>query len=481
MSLLLLLLLRALALFWIPPQADEIVQGYMTDDIVHLRNFPLYYYGQSFMGPVESYLLAPLVRIFGSDYGVVRLGNELFYLAFVILFLKIVSRLFDRETARPLFFLLSVAPFPVLFFTTVFGYGEILPLALLSLLFLLKTLSDPKASFQYAAVLGLISGLAFWCNPIFVIWLVPIGISLVGFTASGERAKALVGFTAGSFVGLLPAWCYAFQTGRPMFINTAGPGYSPLEHLPHMAYLFFARMKYFLTASFFESPSWLRHVIPFLAWIPAGLFALSWVSLFFHFFQEKDVRKKSVYLFVLLPPGILFLLYTSRDLTTDEGIRYFLPLIVSYAFSVAWWVRRLPSWGRRAVLTVLGGILLLSSLGSLDAQNRQRMRYLQIVRFLEQNGLHYGVGDFNAAYAVNALSRGQILASPPHYGMRYSPLWNAVRDHRPQFFLFETVDHRYRNRLASDPQVTHAVVGGRDIYYGTSGIFQEILETNESL
>ena len=49
--------------------------------------------------------------------------------------------------------------------------------------------------------MGFLCGLAFWCNPIFSVWLVPMGISLVGmFRGTGKRS-VLIGFSLGFLAG----------------------------------------------------------------------------------------------------------------------------------------------------------------------------------------------------------------------------------------------------------------------------------------
>ena len=479
--------LRALALIAIPPHPDEVIQNYMTDDIAHFRNFPAYFYGQEFMGPLESYLLAPLLRVFGSSYLTARFWNEMFYAAFVILYLGVVKRLFDREVSGYLLLLLSVPPFPILFFTTIVGYGEILPLAVLSLVLLLKVASESETGQGGGAAVaaGFVAGLAFWCNPIFVIWLVPLAISLGALIPSTWKRKIPLRFTAGFALGLFPVWLHALQTGTPMWVHTAGNRFIPLKDLPRLAYLFFARMKYFLTTSFFERPSWLGEILPSLAVLPLSFFLVSFGTFLFSFlrsFREQGLQKKIFFLFVTTPPLILMGLYLSRDLTTDEGIRYFLPLAVSYPFTVAWWVRAFRSaFWKRAALISLTGILLGISLASLGAQDRQRRNFIQIFHFLEQNQLRYGVGDLSAAYTMDAFSQNQIQVTPALYEIRIRPLWNRVRDQRPQFLVFESFNHRFLKRLESDPRLKKVVVGGRDVFYGSSELLEEILETKEPL
>ena len=461
------------------------VQLYMTDDIAHLRNFPLYFYGQQFMGPLESYILAPFLRVFGSYYLTARFWNEIFYLALMVFSLGTVNRLFGRERSNFVLLFLSVAPFPVLFFTTILGYVEILPLAALSLILLLKVASEERGNFGFALALGFVSGLAMWCNPIFVIWLAPIGISLVALVPSSWKRKIPLGFALGLGLGLFPAWIHTLRTGTPMFVHTAGVRFTPRADLPKQAYLFLARMKYFLTTSFFEPSLRLRKLLPIPAFFVFGIFLISFAAELFSFirnFTRQSLSEKIFHLFVLLPPFILAGLYISRDLTTDEGIRYFLPLVLVYPFTMAGWIHGFRSrFWKRAILISLVGILFAVSFVSLKIQNRQRENLVRVLQFLQQKDLRYGVGDLNSAYGLNALSRNRVQVTPAFYERRYLSLWNTVREKGPQFFIFEPVEHRYRKRLESEPQITKVVLGGREIFYGRSRLLEEILETKDPL
>ena len=458
----------------------------MTDDIAQGRNFPLYFYGQQFMGPLESYVLAPWVRILGSYYLTARLGNEIFYLIFLAGCFWVARKLFDQKFAVFILLLLALPPFPILFFTTLVGYGEILPLAIGGLILVLKLSSATEGGWGKAFALGFISGLAMWCNALFVVWLIPIGIAFLSLTPFAWKRKLPWGFLMGFLAGLFPVWIYGLQTGTPMNVHTAGNRFTSLENVPEHLYLFFARLKYFLTTSSYDPKSGLvRQVIACVSWFPLVCFAVSWAVLLFSSLKRRQTEtneKKIWQLFVLSPPVLLAALYISRELALDEGLRYMIPVFPSFVFATAWGIHRVrPAFLKQAVLISLGLILLGSSAVSLKAQAQIKTNYLKILEFLDRQGLHYGVGDLGVSYAVNALSRGRILMSPHRQDARSGRLWKTVRENQPNFFVFERVGHRFRSRLESDPRVTWVPVGGRDVYYGPSKIFIEILECRERL
>ncbi len=480
-----LISLRLLAIFWIPPISDEVIQLYMARDIAHLSNFPVYFYGQNYMGPLESYIIAPFFRWFGFSLTGGRICYEFFFISHLAMFVGIVRRLFDRELAVDVFFFLCLLPFPTLFFTSIVGFGEILTLAVLSLLLLLK-IADGLYPKSYSLLLGWVSGLAFWCNPIFVVWLIPLGISLGWLVPQGWKKKIPLFFAAGFLAGLFPIWVYGLQTGTWLTLTTAGNRFVKPEEVPNLAYLFLARLRYFFGTFNLEGESWAtRKIIGYLSLIPFTFFAFSFYRLISSFFRtapSQSVQRKIFHLFVITPPFILAALYLSRNLTADEGVRYFLPFMITFIFVVPWGIRQIQSaFGRGLVFFSLTGVFLMTNLISLRSAYRQRQGYLAILQFLEKKNLHYGIADLHLAYALNALGKDRVVASPSFVEARYKPLWPVVVEKGAQFFIFEHTGYPYRRKLDADPQIIRYFLADRDIFYGPSKLLQEIAETKEPI
>jgi hypothetical protein len=80
--------------FW--PQAhfdsDSAVTGLMATHISQGRAFPVFWYGQSYMLAVESYLAAPLFLVFGASVTALKLPLLAINLAIALLLLRILER-----------------------------------------------------------------------------------------------------------------------------------------------------------------------------------------------------------------------------------------------------------------------------------------------------------------------------------------------------------------------------------------------------
>jgi len=418
-----LLIFRLLAIFIIPPGGDEVIHLYIAEDIATLSRFPVYFYQQEMMGTLESYVIAPFFRLFGFSFWGGRLYYSLFYLSFMALYLGVVRRLFNRELTTYLFILLSVLPFPALFFTTVVGWNEILAFAALSLVLVLKIANQRGKGSGSSWMLGFLSGLAFWCNPLFVIWLAPIGISLIWLIPMSWKRKLPLWFVFGFLVGLFPVWIHGFQTGTSMNLGSyVTSGLTKVEDLPLVFYLFFARLKYFLTTFSFGPVSPLVDGLTrWLTLIPFSLFLGSFGALLFHVVRSgsvQSVKEKVFYSFTILPPFALLILYCSRGavFSQTEGLRFFLQLLPAYVFAVSWWISglRSPYW-KKGILGLLGAILLLGFLYSGKEMFQRTSNFREVIRFLERKNLHFGIADIGIAYSLNALSQNRILATPVPY------------------------------------------------------------------
>lgn len=486
-----LLTLRFLAVLLIPPGGDEVAQLYIADDIAQGVHFPVYFYQQDVMGTLESYFLAPFFRLFGFSFWGGRLYYSLFYFSFMGIYLWIVRRRFGPELTGYLFILLSILPFPALFFTTVIGWTEIPLLAILSLFLLLKMAEARDAGRKTSGPslgLGMVCGIALWCNPLFILWLAPIGISLVWLIPPRGKARLLSIFFLGLLLGLLPVWLHGLQTGVFMSVKERGGlGFVREGSLLRVWYLFFARMKYFLSTFSFGSPSpWIDRSIRALSFIPLSIFLISFLSLLFHFLRSWRVQgpgEKVFYIFMIVPPLVFAALYGSRDFTgKDEGMRFFLQLLIPYLFAAAWQLQRLKSnFLKKGLLALLGGVLFLGNLYSGSELFLKTSELRQLVRFLEKEGLRFGIADLGIAYPVNALSRHRVIATPlPHHAVSES-IWKKVKAEGPRFLVLERENPQLRKELEGDPNLKEASVGPYDIFYGDSDYLKSILDVREPI
>ena len=88
--------------------ADSAITGLMATHISQGRAFPVFWFGQSYMLAVESYLAAPLFFVFGPSVAALKLPLLGINLAIAVLLLRVLERDAGLRPAR--------AILPVLFF-----------------------------------------------------------------------------------------------------------------------------------------------------------------------------------------------------------------------------------------------------------------------------------------------------------------------------------------------------------------------------
>lgn len=187
--------------------SDEATFGLAAMHIAAGREFPIFLYGQHYMGTVESYLAAPLFVLFAPSWPLLRLPLLLLYAAFVFLSYRLTRRLYSPWLATVTVGLLAVGSERVVRdqITTVGGRPEIKP-ALLGLLLVALALGRRTTRHRWwgFALFGLLAGLCVWDD-----WLaLPYLAAAVGLLAAGcwrdllGRAGPLV--AGGFLLGVAP-------------------------------------------------------------------------------------------------------------------------------------------------------------------------------------------------------------------------------------------------------------------------------------
>lgn len=471
---------RLVAIFTIAPAFDEMVQNYMTQDISRLGALPVYFYGQSYMGPIESYLMAPLFLVFGFTYLKARIYYQVFYLCFGMLFLSAARRLFDRRAWIYLVAMLFLPPYSMLFYSSIVGYVEILTLSVLLLFLLLAWSRASSSRHLLACVLGLVFGLGFWSNSLYLVWVPSLLASLWWGVPSFWKEGKPTWLFWGLALGLSPLWIHGLRTGEWLHLATAGGRFAALGEVPEMFYLFLARMKYFLSTFLYDTRSpWESSLVRALSYVPFIFFVVSWgayVGSFVKSWRSRTAQDKIFFSFMALSPITLALLYSVRSLYRDEGMRFFIPIFIPYAFSVAWAISRLRAPILRGILfALLAGIMCVVSLVSLRWSVRDREILQDIFLELKAKDLHYGIAELNLAYGLNELEKGTVVATPFPADSRYLPLLHLVREKGPQFMILQWDTQLYRKDLEEASGLSRVSVRGYDIFYGESPVLARIV------
>lgn len=155
---------------WTPTNGDEAMMNLAALHISQGRDFPVFFYGQHYLGVLEAYVGALLFRVFGPSVLVMRLEMTGFYAAFLIVLYAFTRRLYSRNFALVVLALFMLGSPRVLALQgEAVGYPELPLLAALPFLvaFLLAMHAQDYPLLKKAALYalwGVVAGIALWVH-----------------------------------------------------------------------------------------------------------------------------------------------------------------------------------------------------------------------------------------------------------------------------------------------------------------------------
>src|SRR6266851_9244512 len=124
---------------WPGMDSDEGTLGLMALHIAYRGEYPIFFYGQGYMGTLEAYLAAFLYHLFGPSLFVLRLGLIILLALFFVSTYLLTTLLYNQKLALVTLIILSLGSIGELFvqLRAIGGYAETLLFS--SLLLLLAT------------------------------------------------------------------------------------------------------------------------------------------------------------------------------------------------------------------------------------------------------------------------------------------------------------------------------------------------------
>lgn len=177
--------------------------------------FPLFFYGQYYLGPLEALTIAFFFMLFGIKISTLFLGTIFYSILFMISAYYLGRELKDRTTGL-LMMLYSALPPPYFFRESIAPLGyhiEILFLGNIMLILALKIpniLSGMKKTI-YFILLGFFGGIGVWTHYIILYYLVPIAIYLILNEKWKSILKNSVPAAISFFLIGLPFWIFTFK------------------------------------------------------------------------------------------------------------------------------------------------------------------------------------------------------------------------------------------------------------------------------
>lgn len=224
-----------------PTNSDEATMGLAALHIAQGREFPVWFYGQAYMGTLEAYLAAPLIALTGPSTLALRLPTLALYAVFALLAWRLTLRLTgDRWYALLVTALLAFGSDRIVKNQLIAGGGyPEMNAAGVALAVLAYDLAAGRPSHRLPRWIGwgFLAGLMVWVDPLVLPYVIGTGVVLVAFRWRELRgwAGALLG--VGALVGSAPLLLDSLATGRSpvsavLAASGAGQPASWAERLP---------------------------------------------------------------------------------------------------------------------------------------------------------------------------------------------------------------------------------------------------------
>ncbi|MBW1712836.1 MAG: hypothetical protein JRJ59_06795 [Deltaproteobacteria bacterium] len=205
--------------------SDNAIAGLMGLHIAQGRHYPLYFYGQGYLGAAETYLAAGLFALFGPSAPVLSLSGLIPFVFFAALSAALVRKLAGPLPALAGLGLMALCPpYMAWFFASAWGgYSLVLVLGLAWVWLWLRLTSKPagtQGQGKILAALAAVLGLGLWTHTLVLFWLAPCLVL---------SCLALAG-------GLRRAWLTSQEPAGPVWLKRLGQGLGLLG----LAYLTYA-------------------------------------------------------------------------------------------------------------------------------------------------------------------------------------------------------------------------------------------------
>ncbi|MDD5673068.1 MAG: hypothetical protein PHC61_02805 [Chitinivibrionales bacterium] len=204
--------------------ADEAVFGLMAQNILALKDFPIFCWEAHYAGTPVCYIAAIIFKFFGAGFTQLRCAMFFFYLPIPILFYFIYRKISGNFDAFLGALFLIFCPFLVLSYTmaSIGGYGEtIVGSALIILVSWHIYEKGETVRNRVFFWMGLLSGISFY-----ILFLALPAIAVFAlprvFTAQKERLKKNFLFFFGALIGILPLIIYNLSTKGGTLFRAAG-------------------------------------------------------------------------------------------------------------------------------------------------------------------------------------------------------------------------------------------------------------------
>lgn len=395
----------------------------MAKHMAELGEFPVFYYGQAYMGSLEPALSALLCKLFGTSEYAICAGTALWSCSVPVLVYLLTRDAAGRRAGFFAVVYLIISSDTLLHFSSQprGGYMTMLMFGLLVVLmvnrFTARALTSGETSVRHLAWAGLFAGLGWWNNQMVIVFLMAAVVVVLPAFRFVFRRGAILWALAAFLLGSLPWWWWNFTNDWESFAFSKSFGRVGLmEGLGH----------------FFELAPKTLGLEPWPTGMNmarlAGLILLggggAWALVRAAGPGGKGCRRLPFITMVSAGLIILFmaLFFSHSHYSRLKVTRYLMPLIPAMAILVGVAVDWLVRQGRVMavagvllfVLVVPRAVILMPKMDDNFAEEKRRFEATRaIADFLQEKTGGVAVGDFLHCWVTFATRERAVIADMP--------------------------------------------------------------------
>ena len=318
-------------------ESDEAIVGLMARHMTEGASWPVFYYGQYYMGSLEPLLVAAMFKIFGPSNCALKLVPLIFSLFHIVLVFFLARAMLSFSAAYVAGLLTALGPSALILWSSKArgGFIEMLVLGTIGLLLCVWLLAG-RTSLVRVFLLGFVLGLGWWVNNQIIFYMFPIAVVLglywiksVGFIKCSFLA--LLGVVS-FFIGGFPFW-YVNLSNQPPWPSFAvlGKRSNVLEFVQHLEGFFRDALPIIFGARRFWSGT---NIHPWLTSFAYWVYGLSFLLAVFVWARSLEKMREERFEYRVFSYGLILLFICCVPLIfsassfgwLSKAPRYLLPL-----------------------------------------------------------------------------------------------------------------------------------------------------------
>ncbi|MEW6535293.1 MAG: glycosyltransferase family 39 protein [Candidatus Auribacterota bacterium] len=405
----------------------------------HIRlglEFPVFWYGHSYLGALPAYFLSVFFWIFGTGLFAFKIYALFFSVLSFILIVLMARSLFDKRVALLCLAFLAIPPHSLIVTIAYGGYQAYILLGIVFLWILGNYVRTEKRLFFFLT--AVVAGFGWYSHPMFIYFILLFFVTYLIRSVFSKESTFMIFHIEKIFV-----WCILFLVGAiPYFIglNRNYHYYNPLGNADSEI---FSLLTSFVWAILFKIP----HILSFDRGYPAFrvINSIFYIFLFIAVISEIVQFLKSK---AFAPKHLFFLFFITTIITfsyeqnyEDLGTsRHLMHLIILLPIISSLLVQKFL--GSKKVL--MAGIILLLSLIQVCLTlsiTKTEPNCYNLIETLRKKDLTKGFADFWLAYKLTFLADESVILSPLWGADRYEPYTYSIINSAQGCYIFDLSDH----------------------------------------